>query len=66
MVSDTHGMLSAIEIFFHVVTMLSSVERGYENKIFVDSILHDRLTFRLRQDACRSRRHIWQAGFARR
>ena len=39
---------------------------SYENKIFVDSILHNRLTFRLRQDARRSRRHIWQAGFARR
>jgi hypothetical protein len=66
MVSDTHGMLSAIEIFFHVVTMLSSVERGYENKIFVGSTVHNRLTFWLRQDARRSKRHIWQAGFARR
>jgi hypothetical protein len=47
--------------------MLNSAERvAYENKIFVDSILHNRLTFRLRQDACRYRRHIWQAGFARR
>ena len=56
-------------IFFHRVTMLKSdyahfSRRGcYENKIFVDSILHDRFTFRLRQDASRSKRLIWQAGF---
>ena len=54
-------------IFFHTSDYAHFSRRGgYENKIFVGSILHNRLTFRLRQDAGQSERHIWQAGFSRR